>query len=217
MKSILLIGLGKFGIHMAKKLEELHHEVLAIDCSEQKVNSAVNFITNAQIGDSTDEQFIASLGVRNFDLCVVAIGEDFQSSLETTDLLKQYGAAYVIAQATRDVHAKFLLNNGADEVIYPEKEAASWAAVRYGLNHISDYIPLTPEYAIYEIEVPVSWIGKSVEELDVRRRYRFNILAVKHEEKLFLAPHSEHCFNENERILIMGEESAVKKFLAKMY
>ena len=121
MKSVLLVGLGRFGRHMAQKLQELHHEVLAIDKDEQRVNDALPFVTNAQIGDGTNEQFVRSLGVRNFDLCVVAIGDNFQSSLETTALLKECGAPFVLARAARDIHAKFLLRNGADDVIYPER------------------------------------------------------------------------------------------------
>ena len=126
MKSVLLIGLGRFGRHMAEKLRELRHEVLAVDRDEQRVNDILPLVTNAQIGDSTNEQFIASLGVRNFDLCVVAIGDDFQSSLETTALLKEHGAPFVLSRAARDVHAKFLLRNGADDIIYPEKQMLWW-------------------------------------------------------------------------------------------
>ena len=138
MKSVLLIGLGRFGRHMAMKLHEMKHEVMAIDIDEARVNEALPLVTNAQIGDSTNEQFIASLGVRNFDMCVVAIGDNFQSSLETTALLKEFGAPFVLARAARDVHAKFLLRNGADDVIYPEKQMANWAAVRYGSDNVFD-------------------------------------------------------------------------------
>lgn len=145
MKSVLLIGLGRFGRHMAQRLHDLHHEVLAVDLNEERVNAALPFVTNAQIGDGTNEQFVSSLGVRNFDLCVVTIGDNFQSSLETTALLKECGAPFVVARATRDVHAKFLLRNGADDVIYPEKQMGSWAAVRYTADHIFDYVKLTPE------------------------------------------------------------------------
>ncbi len=120
MKSVLLIGLGRFGRHMAMKFQQMHCEVLAVDHDEDRVNDVLPFVTNAQIGDSTNEQFIASLGVRNFDLCVVAIGDDFQSSLETTALLKEQGAPFVLSRAAREVHAKFLSRNGADDVIYPE-------------------------------------------------------------------------------------------------
>lgn len=144
MKSVLLIGLGRFGRHMALKLHELKHEIMAVDSSEERVNEVLPFVTTAQIGDSTNEQFIASLGVRNFDLCVVAIGDDFQSSLETTALLKEYGAPFVLSRAARDVHAKFLLRNGADDVIYPEKQMALWSAVRYSSDNVFDYIELTP-------------------------------------------------------------------------
>ena len=137
MKSVLLIGLGRFGRHMAAKLNEMNHEVLAIDIDEQRVNDVLPVVTSAQIGDSTNENFVASLGVRNFDLCVVSIGDNFQSSLETVALLKDYGAPFVVARANRDVHAKFLLRNGADEVVYPEKEMAIRSAVKYSSDNCS--------------------------------------------------------------------------------
>ena len=130
MKSILLIGLGRFGRHMAKKFQDLNNEVLAIDINETRVNEALPYVTNAQIGDATSDAFIESLGVSNFDICVVAIGDNFQSSLEATALLKEYGATFVAARASREVHAKFLLRNGADEVLYPEMQMATWAAVK---------------------------------------------------------------------------------------
>ena len=136
MKSVLIIGMGRFGRHMAQKLYDLGHDVLAIDKNEEKINKVLSYVTNAQIGDSTDESFIDSLGVSNFDLCVVAIGDDFQSSLETTALLKDYGSKLVVARAVRDVHAKFLLRNGADEVVYPEKQIGNWAAVRFSSENI---------------------------------------------------------------------------------
>ncbi len=213
MKSVLLIGLGRFGRHMAQKLRDLHHEVLAVDRDERRINDALPYVTNAQIGDSTNEQFIASLGVRNFDLCVVAIGDDFQSSLETTALLKEHGAPFVLSRATRDVHAKFLLRNGADDVIYPEKQMASWAAVRYSGDHIFDYVELTDEYAIYETSVPGAWIGKTVVELAVRQRYRINILAIKRAGTLEPMPGPNHCFRADETLFILGCNRDTQKFL----
>ena len=213
MKSVLLIGLGRFGRHMAHKLRDLHHEVLAVDRDERRINDALPYVTNAQIGDSTNEQFIASLGVRNFDLCVVAIGDDFQSSLETTALLKEQGAPFVLSRATRDVHAKFLLRNGADDVIYPEKQMASWAAVRYSGDHIFDYVELTDEYAIYETSVPGAWIGKTVVELAVRQRYRINILAIKRAGTLEPMPGPNHCFRADETLFILGCTRDTQKFL----
>ena len=213
MKSVLLIGLGRFGRHMAMKLRELHHEVLAIDSDEQRVNDALEFVTNAQIGDSTNEQFIDSLGVRNFDLCVVAIGDDFQSSLETTALLKEHGAPFVLSRATRDVHAKFLLRNGADDVIYPEKQMASWAAVRYTADHVFDYIELTDDHAIFETAVPAFWVGKTIVELAVRQRYHINILATKHSGNLEPLPGPTHCFQADETVFVLGSNRDLQKFL----
>ena len=213
MKSVLLIGLGRFGRHMAARLRELHHEVLAVDRNEQRVNEILPLVTNAQIGDSTSEQFIASLGVRNFDLCVVAIGDDFQSSLETTALLKEQGAPFVVSRANRDVHAKFLLRNGADDVIYPEKQMASWAAVRYTADHVFDYVELTPEHSIFETAVPASWVGKTVVELAVRQKYRINILATKHDGKLEPLPGPNHTFLADETIFILGDNKDVQEFL----
>lgn len=174
MKSVLLIGLGRFGRHMAQKLRDLGHEVLAVDKDEERVNAALAYVTNAQIGDSTNPQFIGSLGVRNFDLCVVAIGDSFQSSLETTALLKEYGAPFVLSRATRDVHAKFLLRNGADEIVYPEKQMANWAAVRYSSDHIFDYIELARDYSIFETAVPAAgWenCGGAVSPADISNQY----------------------------------------------
>ena len=213
MKSILLIGLGRFGRHMAMALQGLRHEVMAVDQNEDRVNEALRYVTNAQIGDSTNEVFIASLGVRNFDLCVVAIGDNFQSSLETTALLKEYGAPFVLARASREVHAKFLLRNGADDIIYPEKQMASWAAVRYSSEHIFDYVKLTPEHSIYETDVPMSWIGKTIVQLGVRQKYRVSILATKRGDRLDPLPGAEHRFQAGETMFILGSNRDLEKFL----
>ena len=167
MKAILLIGLGRFGRHIALKLNELNHQVMAVDKDEARVNEVLPYVTNAQIGDSTNEDFLASLGVRNFDVCIVAIGDNFQSSLETASLLKELGARLVVARAARDVQAKFLLRNGADEVVYPEKQVAIWTAIRYSSDNISDYIALGDDHAIFEVSVPEGWVGKTIGQLDV--------------------------------------------------
>lgn len=213
MKSILLIGLGRFGRHMAAKLHELKHEVLAVDIDERRVNEVLPLVTNAQIGDSTDEQFIASLGVRNFDLCVVAIGDNFQSSLETTALLKEYGAPFVLARAARDVHAKFLLRNGADQIIYPEKQMAIWSAVRYSSDNVFDYIELTPDHSIYETPLPADWEGKTIVELAVRQRHHINILAIKRGDELEPLPKPDHQFRAGETLLILGANGDIQRFL----
>lgn len=213
MKSVLLIGLGRFGRHIAKKLNELNHQVMAIDKSEERVNDILPFVTSAQIGDTTNEDFLRSLGVRNFDVCIVAIGGDFQGSLETTSLLKELGGKYVVSRASRDVQAKFLLRNGADEIVYPEKQVAYWTAIRYSSNRILDYIKLDDEYSIFEISVPENWVGKSLLQLDVRKKYGVNILAFKKDGKMSQTVTAETVFTEDETILMLGKTSEIyKKF-----
>ena len=213
MKSILVVGMGRFGRHMAVKLHELRHEVMAVDIDERRINEVLPLVTNAQIGDSTNEQFISSLGVRNFDLCVVAIGDNFQSSLETTALLKEHGAPFVLSRAARDVHAKFLLRNGADDVIYPEKQMASWAAVRYSADNVFDYVELTPDHSIYETPVPPSWVGRTIIQMAVRQKYHISILAVKRKEQLEPLPKTDHMFQAEERLLVLGANKDIQRFL----
>lgn len=214
MKSILLIGLGRFGATMAMKLHELKHEVMAIDISEERINAILPYVTSAQIGDCTNEQYMSSIGVRNFDLCVVAIGDNFQSSLETTALLKDMGAKFVLSRANRDIHAKFLLRNGADQVVYPEKEMAIRSAVRYSSDNIFDYIELTPDHSIYEVPVPSSWVDKSIVQINVRNKYHISILAVKMGQKLSSLPGADYVFLGTETLVIMGENTDIKKFLS---
>ena len=213
MKSVLLVGLGRFGRHIAIKLHELGHQVMAVDRSEARINAVLPYVTNAQIGDSKNASFMASLGVRNFDVCIVAIGDDFQSSLETTALLKELGAKQVVSRAARDVHAKFLLRNGADEVVYPEKQLASWTAIRYTSDHIIDYIELDDDNAIVEVSVPHSWVGKTVGALDVRRRYNINILGIKKTSKLDIGVPSSTVLTADETVLVLGSSRDIQKCL----
>lgn len=211
MKSVLLIGLGRFGKHIAFKLEELHHQVMAVDRQEKRVNEVLPFVTNAQIGDSTDQEFLQSLGVRNYDICIVAIGDDFQSSLETTSLLKEMGAQMVISRAARDVHAKFLLRNGADEVVYPEKQLAYWTAIRFSSDHILDYIELDSTHAIFEVEIPEKWIGKTVGQLDIRNNHNINIMALKHNGDMDLNIGSDTRLPEGHTMLVLGSMKNIQK------
>ena len=211
MKSILLIGLGRFGKHIAVKLHELNHEVMAIDKNEERVDEVLPYVTNAQIGDSMKEEFLRSLGVGNYDVCIVAIGNDLQGSLETTALLKELRAKKVVARAARDIQAKFLLRNGADEIVYPEKQLANWTAIRYTSDHIFDYIELDEEHAIFEIEVPMNWISKSIGEIDIRRRYNINIMAIKKKGKLEMAISPDTRLEEDEALLVLGRHKDIQK------
>ena len=211
MKNILLIGLGRFGRHIALQLNKLGHEVMAVDSNEERVNAILPIVTNAQIGDSTNTEFLKSLGIGNFDVCIVTIGENFQNSLETTSLLKELGAKLVVSRAERDVQAKFLLRNGADEVVSPEKQVANWAAIRYTADHIRDYIEVDEAHAIFEVEVPEGWVGKSVGELDIRRKYSINIMATKENGKINMAVTPETVLTDKITLLVLGSYKKLQK------
>lgn len=211
MKSILLIGLGRFGRHIALKLNALNHQVMAIDHNEERVNALLPFVTNAQVGDSTNEEFLAALGVGNYDACIVAIGDNFQNSLETTYLLKELGARKIIARASKEMQEKFLLRNGADEVVYPEKQLAAWTAIRCSSEHILEYIELDDEYAIFEVEIPSDWSGKSILELDIRKKHGINILGVRTNGKLNMNITPNIVFGHGTSVLVLGQEKAVHK------
>ena len=211
MKNILLIGLGRFGRHIALQLNKLGHEVMAVDSNEERVNEILPIVTNAQIGDSTNTEFLKSLGIGNFDVCIVTIGGNFQNSLETTSLLKELGAKLVVSRAERDVQEKFLLRNGADEVIYPEKQVANWAAIRYTADHIRDYIEIDEAHAIFEVEVPKGWIGKTVGELDIRRKYSINIMATKENGKINMAVSPDTVLTDNITLLVLGGYKELQK------
>lgn len=211
MKSILLIGLGNFGKMVAQQITEMGHQVMAVDKDEKRVNEAMPYVTDALIGDSTNVSFLKSLGINDYDACIVAIGDDFQSSLETTSQLKELGGQMVVAMAKRDVQAKFLLRNGADEVVNPEKQIARWTAIRYTSDHILDYIKLDDEHAIFEVEVPKNWVGKSIGQLDIRKKYGVNVMAVKIDGKMNLSVLPQTVFEENMTILVLAEKDGIQK------
>lgn len=211
MKNILLIGLGHFGKHIAIELNQLGHEIMAVDENEEKVNDVLPYVTSAQIGDSTDSDFLESLGIRNFDVCIVTMSGNFQNSLETTSLLKELGAEFVVSAAKRDVQEKFLLRNGADKVVYPEKQMAKWTAIRYTSDHILDYIEVDDSYAIFEVQVPDNWIGKSIGKIDIRKKYNINILALKEYGKLNMAITPDTVLSSNITLLVLGDYKSLQK------
>ena len=213
MKNVLLTGLGRFGRHMAQKLSDLHHQVLVIDKDEHKVQEAMSYVTNAEIGDATDPALIDSLGVRDFDLCVVTMSHDLQASLEITALLKKKGAPFVVVRVSRDTHAQFLLSCGADDIIYPEKQIADWAAVRYSGDHVYDYTRLSPDHAIYETEIPDSWAGHTLVELEIRQKYHLNILAIRRDGNVDPMPGANYEFHRKDRVVLLGSDKDVQKFL----
>ena len=211
MRSILLIGVNRFGSLLARQFHEQGHQIMAVDKDEDRINYILPYVTDAQIGDSTNEAFLRTLGVNNYDVCIVTIGGDFQSSLETTSLLKELGGRLVVSRADRDVQTKFLLRNGADEVINPEKQIAEWAAIRYGSDHVLDYIKLDEDHAIFEVPIPREWSGKTVGEIDIRKRYGINIMAVKENGKMNLSVTPETLLSSCRTMLVLGEKKAIQK------
>lgn len=211
MKAVLLIGTGRFGRQIAEELNRLGHQVMVIDKSEERVNEILPYVTNAQIGDSTNVEFLKTLGVRNFDVCIVAIANDFQSSLETTSLLRELGAKTIVSRAERDVQEKFLLRNGADEVVYPEKQVARWTAIRYSSEHILDYNELDETHAIFEVTIPKNWLDKTIGEIDIRKKYNINIMGIKENGKLNVAITPDTLLTEGKTLLVLGEYKALQK------
>ncbi|MDO4267007.1 MAG: TrkA family potassium uptake protein [Eubacteriales bacterium] len=213
MKSILIIGMGRFGRHLCQNLARLGNQIMIVDEKEENLEELLPYVVSAKIGDCTNEAVLKSLGIANFDLCFVCIGTNFQSSLEITSLVKEMGARYVISKANRDIHAKFLLRNGADEVIYPDRDIAERLAVRYSANHVFDYIELTDEYAIYEIPPLPEWIQKSIGALDIRNRYHINILGTKTNGKAYLMPGANYTIQADEHLMVIGKRTDVDKLL----
>ncbi len=215
MKSVLIIGAGRFGRYLAEKFAELGDEVLALDLEESRLHPLADVVTSVQVGDCTDEEVLRSLGVGNFDVCFVCIGSSFQASLEITSLLKDLGAKHVVAKADRDIHKKFLLRNGADEVLFPEKTLAQRAAVRYSLDHVFDYFDLSPEFGIYEITPPEEWVGKTILEVAVRSRYHVNIIAIREKGTVYSLVTPQHVFTADEHLIIGGSTEAAERLLGE--
>ena len=210
MKSVLVIGTGRFGRYTIETLNGLGHEVLAVDRNEEKINRVLPFVAGAEIGDSTNEDFLAELGVDEFDLTIVAIGDDFLSSLETASLLKDMGARRVIARATSESQEKLLLRCGADEVVFPERQLGRWAAIRFSADNISEYIELENDYIILKVPVPAAWDGKSVGELNVRSAYGINILGVEHGE-MNMEISSHTMLYADAHVLVLGKFEQLKQ------
>ena len=213
MKSILIIGMGRFGRHLCKNLSQLGNQVMIVDEKEENLEEMLPYVVSAKIGDCTNENVLKSLGISNFDLCFVCIGTNFQSSLEITSLVKEPGGRHVVSKANRDIHAKFLLRNGADEVIYPDRDIAEKLAVRYSANHVFDYIELTEEYSIYEIPPLPEWTGKTIKELDIRNRYGIHILGTKANGKAKLMPGASYVICQEEHLMVIGKKEDVDRIL----
>ncbi len=216
MKSILIIGMGRFGHHLCYNLAKLGNQIMIVDEVEERLEPMLPYVVSAKIGDCTNEAVLQSLGISNFDICFICIGTNFQSSLEITSMVKEMGAKRVVSKATRDIHAKFLLRNGADEVIYPDRDIAEKLAVRYSANHVFDYIELAEGYSIYEIPPLPQWVGKSLKELSIRNKYRINIIASKENGHAKIMPGADYVIREHDHLMVMGKNEDVDKIVSRL-
>ncbi len=210
MKSVLIIGAGQFGTHIAKRMEELRCEVMVVDNNEDCINDIVSYVTNAKIGDGTNEEFLRTLGIDNFDVCFVTLGSHFQTSLETTSLLSELGAKKVVSRATNDVQMKFLLRNGADEVVYPEKQTALRIATKYASDNILDYFHLENGIYLYELKVPKDWCGKKLGQIDIRKKYKINVLTIKRNNEVIM-PSAETVIQADDVAFVLGDSKDIHK------
>ncbi len=216
MKAVLIIGMGNFGYHLCRKMAELGNQIMVVDEREEALEEVLSVVTSAKIGDCTKVDVLKTLGVDNFDYCFVCVGENFQSSLEITSQLKEMGAKYVISKAVRDIQSKFLLRNGADEVIYPDRDIAERLANRCSASHVFDYIELSRECSIYETVPLPEWIGRTVRELDIRPKYHVNILGIKKGEFTDFVIHPDYRFADGDHLIVMGNNDDVFRVLKRL-
>ena len=215
MKSVLLIGMGKFGQTLGERLLNMGDEVMIVDKNEDIVNTLAPKYTNAMIANCMNENNLRTMDIPSFDVCVVAIGDDFQSSLEITSILKDLGARYVVSKATTEIQRKFLLRNGADEVVYPDHDIAEKLAVKLNSAKVFDYIELDAEYSIFEIAVPTEWYRKKIVDVNPRRKYGINILTIKKGRKIVTSPDAEYVFDDGDHMVIFGNTEKILAFTNK--
>lgn len=217
MKTILIIGIGRFGQHLCENLAKHDNQIMAVDISEEKLEPVLPYVVSAKIGDCTNETVLKSLGIGNFDICFICIGNNFQNSLEVTSLIKEMGAKFVVSKANRNIHARLLLKNGADEVVYPDRDVAEKAAVRYSANNVFDYTELADGISIYEINPMEQWVGKSVKDLNIRRVYGISIIAVKEADgRMRFMPGADYVIEADVHLMVIGQQEDAEKIVKQL-
>lgn len=218
MKQFAVIGIGRFGKALAERLYELGHEVLAIDVDEEEIQKISDKVTHAVTADATDENVLRSMGVRNFDVGIVAIGSDIQSSIIVTLMLKEIGVKYIVAKAQNELHAKVLLKIGADRVVFPERDMGVRVAHNLIATNILEYIELSPEYSIIEFAVFPSWVGGNLRDLNLRVKYGINVVAIRNEnddEFVNVSPKADEILKEGDILVVIGSNEDLKKLEKK--
>ena len=215
MKNILIIGIGRLGYHIAKELNKFDAQILAIDTQESRLQKVDQYVSKTIIGDSSDLDFLRSIGVNTFDDCIVTISDDFQASIETVMNLKELGAKKITARASKESQNSLLLKIGADLVIYPERQLAKWTALHCGTDSIYDFMELDNNYGIYEVSVPKEWDGKTLAELDLRKKHEINIIGIKEKNGIRVVLEPNLVLKEDSKIIIMAKEENINKVLGK--
>ena len=214
-KSILIIGIGRLGSHLAEKMQDLGHDVLVLDRNEDSIKKVATHFDDARIADYASEDVLRALDIPSFDLCFITVGDDLEASMTTTYTLKKLGARYVAARARDDVQCELLRKIGADEIIYADGEVADKLAIRHNGNNIFDYIALAGGYAIFEVPIVKEWKGKTIAEIDVRKKYKINIIAIKNGNNINPTPMPDYAFRDGDHIFVMGLSRDVFKLSSK--
>ncbi len=215
MKNILIIGIGRFGFHVAQELNKLNTQVLAVDTSEEHLQKVDEYVSKTIIGNGTDLDFLKTLGINTFDDCIVTIGDSFQSSLETVLNLKELGARRITARASMESQRKLLQKIGADLVVYPEKQLAKWTALHSATNSVYDFMDLDNNYGVYELNTPKEWSDKTLSELDLRKKHNINIIGVKEKNQMKMILGPNYTLKEGENLVIIAKEADINKFFGK--
>lgn len=211
MKNFVVIGLGRFGLCVAKQLTRLGHDVLAVDKDGAVISEIADHVSRAVIGDATDFSVVESLGVNSFDAAIVGAGDNLEASVMTTALLKENGAPYIVAKAKNEMHGKILKKVGADRIVYPEEEIGDRVARQLSNTGIVDMLDLSDDCSVAEITVPEKWTGKSIRDINVRAKHGVNIIAVRTGETLNVQ-FSPDLILEKEHILVLiGDNQAIDK------
>ena len=212
MKSFLIIGMGSFGRHLGREFSELKCELMIVDKDADALEDMLPKVVSARVGDCTKDSVLESFDIPSFDACFVCIGSDFESSLQITSLLKELGAKRVFSKADRDIQEKFLLHNGADFVIYPEKNTAHNIALQEISDSIFDALTLTEDYMICEILPRKEWIGKTAVDINMRRKYRLSLLAAKRGDTVIPMPGLDYKFRDDEHVIVLGHVKDIQDY-----
>ncbi|PLR69555.1 MULTISPECIES: potassium channel family protein [Bacillaceae] len=211
-KDFAVIGLGRFGGSICRELSEEGMEVMAIDLDEDKVNEFANIASHAVVGDSTDEAVLKSLGIRNFDHVIVAIGDNIQSSILTTLMLKELGVKFITVKAQNDYHEKVLSKIGADRIVHPERDMGRRIAHNLISNNVLDYLELSDEHSIVEIVVNNKLSGHTLIDLDIRAKYGINIVAIKRGKEIFVSPQADEVIHKEDILIVIGADTDIDRF-----